>query len=521
MFRQNAWHTGVYPISGDDAIVLSHTLPEIMSPGGSQPVSVVVKNTGTSTWTPGSTRLCAPQGNAFGSFTCIELGQNVAPGGTTTFNLTLTAPATPGNYANTWRLRQGTNAWFGGMAGDKTRVGNQPELYVLTTDPNRNGAIVYRGGIAPDLGQPTGQGTPSCTEYTVHVAPQAFQLTTNGTGYYMVFANDRVCFGGSAVDVGGTAWPIDPRTIQDIAVLPGMVGMITLDANNGTLRYGGLATSISVNTSAPAPCGAMQTARSLALTRDGRGLYVMDARGCIYRGGNAPDLPRLSNVPLPGNTARKLKLAPSGTGYYVMDAYGRVWNGGGAAAISPNYSIATSDWARDFELTSGGRGYYLLAKDGSIWTGGAAPDLTVNVPPTWPGQDVARDLELASSAEETGLSNPPPATLMFMRDQQGNTSGNVTLRLDNAGGQTLTWQASLTPSVNWLRLNAQSGTTPFDLVLSQSASPPSCSNPPCTFTTTFSLTVTDGQGQQYNYSTPITLYVVREMSVLYLPLAGR
>lgn len=518
MFRQNPLHTAMVFTGGNDATLVSHTLPATMPPGSNQGVRVVMKNTGTSTWTPGNYRLCASTGNTFG-VTCVDLTQSVAPGATVTFNFTLTAPATLGFYTNTWRMRQGSSGWFGDSAGDQTVVGNQPALYVLTTDPNRNGTIVYRGGIAPDLGQPHDRGTPPCTEYTVHVAPQAFQLTTNRRGYYMVFANDRVCWGGEALDVGGVAWPLEPRTIQDIAVWPGMVTYVTLDAD-GELRYASVPPPISLITTAPAPCGSMQTARSVALTPDGRGLYVMDARGCIYRSDRAPELPRLSNVPFADNSARKLKLTPSGTGYYILDQYGRVWNGGDAPALAPRYSIASSDWARDFELTSGGRGYYLLAKDGSIWTGGAAPALTFNPPPTWPGQDVARDLALAYSVEEFGLAVPPPASLALMRDPHGNTSGSVTLHLEGAGGQTMSWQASLSPNVSWLRLNAQSGTTPFDLVLSH-GNLPSCSNPPCTFSTTLNLTVTDGYGQQYNYSTAITLYVVEQMWRLFLPVASR
>ncbi|MER3513064.1 MAG: hypothetical protein C4310_00490 [Chloroflexota bacterium] len=133
---------------------------------------------------------------------------------------------------------------------------------------------------------------------------------------------------------------------------------------------------------------------------------------------------------------------------------------------------------------------------------------------------MARDLELAYSVEEFGLAIPPPATLAFMRDLQGNTSGNVLLHLEGAGGQTMTWQASLSPNVSWLRLNAQSGTTPFDLVLSH-GNLPSCPNPPCTFSMTLNLTVTDGYGQQYNYSSAIMLTVVEQMWRLFLPIANR
>ncbi len=523
IFRQNPLHTAAFPVGSDSATVVSHTLPLIMAPGVSQAVSVTVKNTGTTTWTSGDYSLCAPQGNSFGGFACVALSRSVAPQDSITFSFSLTAPATQGYYADSWRMRHGSAGWFGDMSappGGRTRVGDQPALYVLTTDPNRTGTIVYTGGVAPDLGQPHDQGTPPCTSYAIYVAPQALQLTTDKQGYYIVFANDRVCWGGTAVDVGGTTWPISSGTIQDVAVPPGMTGMITLDAD-GTLRYAGIP-PVSLATTAPQPCGAMQTARSLALSNDGNGLlglYVMDARGCIYRGGSAPDLPQLNNAPLADGSAKKLKLAPGGTGYYILDQYGNVWPGGGAPAISPNYPIATTDWARDFELTADGTGYYLLAKDGSILTGGSAPALTLNVPPTWPGQDVARDLELADSSMLIGLEVPPPTSLALMRDPE-HTSGDITLHLEGIGGQTYTWQANLTPPVNWLNLSARSGTTPADLVLIQSSNAPSCRSYPCTFSTTLNLAIQDSYGHETSYTSSITLYVVQQMKQVFLPLSA-
>jgi hypothetical protein len=107
----------------DGAAVVSHTLPTAMECGESRAVSVTMKNTGTSTWS----RYGASGGYKLGAvddsdpFTgnhrvWLPEGVEVAPNGTYTFALTLTAPPSSGTFLTDWRMVHEGVGWFGATA---------------------------------------------------------------------------------------------------------------------------------------------------------------------------------------------------------------------------------------------------------------------------------------------------------------------------------------------------------------------------------------------------------------------
>jgi hypothetical protein len=101
-----------------DAAFVSRSVPTTMTAGQQYAVSVTMRNSGGTTWTPGTFyRLGAinPHDNANWGMNRIALaaGDSVAPGQVRTFSWTVRAPTTPGQYNFQWRMVQDGVTWFG------------------------------------------------------------------------------------------------------------------------------------------------------------------------------------------------------------------------------------------------------------------------------------------------------------------------------------------------------------------------------------------------------------------------
>lgn len=111
------WRQGVVGPHDDAAYVLtSPPVPSTMYAGQLVNVSMRMRNTGTTAWTPeagyklGSQ---SPQDNQHWGFGRLHLSGAIAPGQEALFGAVFTAPSTPGTYAFHWRmLREGVH-WFG------------------------------------------------------------------------------------------------------------------------------------------------------------------------------------------------------------------------------------------------------------------------------------------------------------------------------------------------------------------------------------------------------------------------
>lgn len=452
MFGQNAAHTRLYPRSlAWDAEIVSHTLPAVLGAGEQRSVSITLRNTGTSSWTSGAQIRLGAVGNSdpFTASTRLSLnaGETVAPGTMRTFTWTMTAPSTQGYYTSDWRMvNDASSTWFGRLVTSDVKVGGQPALHVLTTQNMYAGGLATTAFSAPWL--PTGFSNWS----TVRL----WKLTYDKRGYQMFDT-----FGGYWV--GGVTLPLYPIMAYNSSSLQDMVVGPDLLTNYELLSNGTIEACTPSGCSVPSSLSGVPTgiqARALALTADGKGVYVVDGAGNLYRGGNAPAMSLPTGLPITsGDTdiIRRIKLTPSGTGFYVMDKYGNVRNGGNAPTLAPSYTPQTGqDWARDFELTHDGTGFYLLAKTGAIYVGGAATPLTVNVPPT-SANDIARDLELVDTrvpAVPTLQVGPSPAVGRKNVLQSGNAL--FTLTVTNGGGVgSINWFATLPTNVS---LNITSGT---------------------------------------------------------------
>jgi uncharacterized protein affecting Mg2+/Co2+ transport len=101
---------------------VSQSVPSSMTAGQTYPVSIIMKNTGTATWTAATNyKLGAQNPQDNGTWTgndrvLLSAGESVAPGQSKTFTFNVTAPTTVGTYNYQWQMLQEKITWF----GDKT-----------------------------------------------------------------------------------------------------------------------------------------------------------------------------------------------------------------------------------------------------------------------------------------------------------------------------------------------------------------------------------------------------------------
>ncbi|MBN8886231.1 MAG: IPT/TIG domain-containing protein, partial [Rudaea sp.] len=94
---------------------VSQNVPATMTAGQKYPnVAITMQNIGSSTWRAGQTiQLASTNGLDWGVGGKVSLSADTAPGQNATFQLTVTAPETPGPYAFLWQMQQDGGAAFG------------------------------------------------------------------------------------------------------------------------------------------------------------------------------------------------------------------------------------------------------------------------------------------------------------------------------------------------------------------------------------------------------------------------
>jgi cysteine-rich repeat protein len=99
-----------------DAVVVSQTIPTLITTGNTATFSITTRNTGAETWTGSQFMIYSRNTpfNLWGPF-ARQLGasESVAPGAERTFTFTVTAPTTPGTYESRWQMHQSPVAFFG------------------------------------------------------------------------------------------------------------------------------------------------------------------------------------------------------------------------------------------------------------------------------------------------------------------------------------------------------------------------------------------------------------------------
>lgn len=161
-----------------DAKILWHDLPDVMEPGSTQTVSVVVRNTGDVSWTAAANYKFGDMADNDAVFGLtryliddqadeIPIYGGIFRGRAKTFQLTLTAPATHGVYDLTWSMLQEGVEWFG-------------EELVHTISVYEEGGIIPARVTFGDL-QQAWDGTPKTVSLQTVPAGIEVALTYDGT----------------------------------------------------------------------------------------------------------------------------------------------------------------------------------------------------------------------------------------------------------------------------------------------------------------------------------------------------
>lgn len=111
----------------DDAIIVSQSIPDQMFTGHTYKLSVRLRNTGNSIWTPEYYKLSLVNGkNSEWDFKPIQIRSNVEQESDVTFSFQVKAPSVPGDYKLNFQMET-LGSYFGGKAG--------PELIHISGNP--------------------------------------------------------------------------------------------------------------------------------------------------------------------------------------------------------------------------------------------------------------------------------------------------------------------------------------------------------------------------------------------------
>lgn len=178
---------------------VSQSIPTTVLAGQQLPVSITMRNVGTTAWTTDHYFAIAPQPNN-GTWGNVAdhplLPSNVLPGSTVTFSFNIPAPSTPGTYNLQWRMLNNWD-WFGDRTDNVSVTvlapSNQSEFVSQTVPTTMTGGEAYTVTIKmKNIGNTTWQA---------------------GTGYKLGSQNpqDNTRWGSSRVELtspvapGGTA----------------------------------------------------------------------------------------------------------------------------------------------------------------------------------------------------------------------------------------------------------------------------------------------------------------------------
>ena len=181
-----------------DAAPVSQSNPTTMIAGQTRTATIVMRNTGTTTWTSADTFALAsqnPVANSVWGTNRIALTSSVAPGANATFFFPITAPATPGNYNFQWRMVQGASGYFGTATTNVT---------IAVTSPSATNAAQF---TSQSIGSSVRKGSNFFV--TLRFTNTGTSTWTRETGFRLGARNptDNTTWGFARVELGTSIAP--------------------------------------------------------------------------------------------------------------------------------------------------------------------------------------------------------------------------------------------------------------------------------------------------------------------------
>ncbi|HLL75102.1 MAG TPA: NBR1-Ig-like domain-containing protein [Pyrinomonadaceae bacterium] len=171
------------PVNG--AAFVSQVVPSSMTAGRPYSASVVMRNTGTTTWTQAAGyRLGSqnPRDNGTWRSPRVDMPATVAPGAEATFTFTITAPSEPGTYNFQWAMVQDGVEWFGPHTANVIVTVSAPTGGALDLFPAEPGLSVNLTAEGTSDWAHWGLGSASGFDRKAGAAPQISNFTLLGSG---------------------------------------------------------------------------------------------------------------------------------------------------------------------------------------------------------------------------------------------------------------------------------------------------------------------------------------------------
>jgi len=225
----------------NEAQFVSQSVPAQMNAGQQYAVSVVMRNTGSNTWFPGSYKLGSqnPHENRNWGSSRIDLTTTVAPGQNGVFSWTVTAPASVGTFNFQWRMLNVGVEWFGALSD--------------------NVAVSVTGGapLAPNDAAFVGQNVPTQMNagqaYAVSVTMRNTGSNTWAPGSYVLGAqnpHDNRNWGPSRIDLAAPVAPGQNAVVSWVVTAPTTPGVYNFQwrmLNVGVAWFGAQSANLAVD----------------------------------------------------------------------------------------------------------------------------------------------------------------------------------------------------------------------------------------------------------------------------------
>jgi hypothetical protein len=235
--------------STNDAQFLSQSVPTTMTAGQVVPVSLTMRNSGTTTWAAGTyfLRSLNPAGNSTWGLSQVGLTSSVAPGASVTFSFNATAPAVAGGYNFQWQMFQSGVGNFGGAS---TNV-------AVNVTSSGGGATNNASFVSQTVGSSMTVGQTA----SVTVTMRNTGTTTWAAGsYYLRSQNpvDNMTWGVNRVNLASPVTPGNNATFTFNMTAPATAGLYNFQwrmSQDGVGSFGdtGLNAGVNVTSGSVAP----------------------------------------------------------------------------------------------------------------------------------------------------------------------------------------------------------------------------------------------------------------------------